>query len=88
MASTVDIDRQPKIKLNASALLNVREAARGRRVAVWVGKLDCRSAGPIHSDDRVLVYSGRVEPERICGFHSCVREMGARWSTYVTPEPR
>lgn len=30
--------------------------------------LDCR--GGVHSDDVVLVYTGRPEPRRMCGFHA------------------
>lgn len=31
-------------------------------------QLDCR--GGVHSDDVVLIYTGRPEPRRYCGFHA------------------
>lgn len=44
--------------------------AAGRARVVWVGRLDCRSAGPHHSTDRIKLYTGRASgPERVCGFH-------------------
>lgn len=67
--SKVDI-AGPTIKLNPAALVSLREAVRGRRRAVWVAWLDCRARGPIHSTDRVLLYQGSPQPDRLCGFHA------------------
>jgi hypothetical protein len=30
----------------------------------------CQVPGDVHSDDRVRVYSGKVTPNVICGFHA------------------
>lgn len=70
--STLDI-APPMRTINLRAVVNLRHQVRGRRRAVWVGRLACRPLGNIHSSDRVLVWSGRAEPERVCGFHAAVR---------------
>lgn len=38
--------------------------------------LDCR--GGAHSDDVVLVFTGRAEPRRMCGYHVAQQEAGRR----------
>lgn len=37
-------------------------------------RLDCR--GGVHSDDVVLVFTGKAEPRRMCGFHVAQQEAG------------
>jgi len=60
-----------RIKLSARVVLNIQEAARGRYQAVWVARLDCRRPGsPVHSNDRIKLYTGRERPLRWCGFHA------------------
>lgn len=33
-------------------------------------RLDCEHMGKHHSEDRILVYRGHVEPDRMCGYHA------------------
>lgn len=70
--STLDI-APPMRAINPHSVINLRYQMRGRRRAVWVGRLACRSAGPIHSSDRVWIFSGHARPECICGFHAVMR---------------
>ena len=44
----------------------------GRLTMRWVARLGCRQQGPIHSTDRVLVYTGRPHATRLCGFHAAM----------------
>lgn len=39
-------------------------------------QLDCR--GGVHSDDVVLVFTGRAEPRRMCGYHVTQQEAGRK----------
>lgn len=39
-------------------------------------QLDCR--GGVHSDDVVLVFTGRAEPRRMCGYHVAQQEAGRK----------